>query len=249
MTRRLLPLVLCTISAVYALVIRPWLLRWGSTDSERVARLPGDDVEPAATYVTTRAVTIEAPAVDVWPWLVQMGQDRAGFYTHNWVERLLRSGIPDVQTLHAEWQHIAVGDLMRTNHDMGDKALGWPVLAVYPGRALVLQSRGLPRGTYAFVLQRIDERRTRLIVRDRAAWRRWEWPFAVLVYEPLHGYMETGLLTGLRERAEREARATEDRHHGDLEVAAKLDDEPTDRPDEPVGRAEEPVSLGRPTAP
>ena len=51
---------------------------------------------PYATTVTTRAVTIQAPASAVWPWLVQMGQDRAGFYTHNWVERLLRSAIPDV---------------------------------------------------------------------------------------------------------------------------------------------------------
>jgi hypothetical protein len=202
MARRFLPVLLGALAAAYAFLVRPWLLRWGSTGAERHARLPGDDVEPAATYATTRAVTIEAPAGEVWPWLVQMGQDRAGFYTHNWVERLLRSGIPDVHAIHPEWQELAVGDLVRTNHDMGGKALGWPVLDVDPGRSLVLQSRSLPRGSYAFFLQPDDERRTRLLVRDRAAWRWWEWPFAVLVYEPLHAYMETGLLHGLKARAE-----------------------------------------------
>jgi hypothetical protein len=53
-----------------------------------------------------------------------MGQDRAGFYTHNWVERLLHSGIPDVHELHPEWQRLEAGDLMRTNRDIGGKPMG-----------------------------------------------------------------------------------------------------------------------------
>jgi hypothetical protein len=190
------------ITAVYALVIRPWMLSWGSSDEERARPLPGDDIEPEARYVTTRALTIEAPATAIWPWLVQMGQDRAGFYTHNWVERILRSGIPDVHQLHSEWRALEVGDLMRTNHDIGGKAMGWPVAIVEPERALVVRSRNLPLGTYAFVLQPLDGERTRLIVRDRAAWRRSELPFAALVYEPLHAYMETGLLRGVRQRVD-----------------------------------------------
>jgi len=131
-----------------------------------------------------------------------MGQDRAGFYTHNWVERLLQSGIPDVWEIHPEWQHLEAGDLVRTNRDIGGQPMGWPVLAVDPGRSLVVQSKSLPAGTYAFVVEPVDERTTRLLVRDRAVWKAWEWPFAALVYEPLHAYMETGLLNGLRRRAE-----------------------------------------------
>jgi hypothetical protein len=191
-----------TVSAIYALLVRPRILDRGSTEAERAARLPGDDALPEAPYVTTRAVTIAAPPEAVWPWLVQMGQDRAGFYTHNWVERLLHSGIRDVHELHPEWQHLETGDLVRTNRDMRGKALGWPVLCVDPSRSLVLQSRNMPVGTYAFVLQPTEDGRTRLLVRDRAAWRWFEWPFAAFVYEPLHAYMETGLLTGVRERAE-----------------------------------------------
>ena len=131
-----------------------------------------------------------------------MGQDRAGFYTHSWVERLLRSGIPDVHAIHPEWQHLEAGDLMRTNYDIGGKPMGWPVVSVDPGRSIVVGSKSLPVGTYAFVLQPIDDTSTRLIVRDRAVWRRREWLFKVLVYEPLHVYMETGLLQGIRQRAE-----------------------------------------------
>jgi hypothetical protein len=203
-SRRVRLLVACggISAAVYGLLVRPWLLDWGSTDNERQRPLPGDDILPTMGYQTTRAMTIHASAESVWPWLVQMGQDRAGFYTHNWVERLLQSGIPDVSEIHPEWQHIATGDLVRTNRDVGGKALGWPVASVDPGRSLVVRSRSLPVGTYAFVLDPIDADTTRFIVRDRAQWKLREYPFAGLVYEPLHAYMETGLIRGLKRRAE-----------------------------------------------
>jgi hypothetical protein len=185
----------------YVAVVRPWALNWGTTSEERAQSLPGDDLIPDARYVTTRALTVNAPPSAVWPWLVQMGQDRAGFYTHNWVERLLRSGIPDTHELHPEWQRLEVGDLIRTNHDVRGKAMGWPVAIVDPEHALVVRSRNMLLGTYAFVLQPLQGGRTRLIVRDRAMWRRLEIPFAALVYEPLHAYIETGLIRGIRERA------------------------------------------------
>lgn len=189
-------------AAVYAFAIRPWMLDWGSTAQERARPLPGHDMEPDATYVTTRAATISAPTESIWPWLVQMGQDRAGFYTHNWVERLLQSGIPDTSVIRPQWQHLKVRDLMRTNRDIRGKPMGWPVAAVDPGRSLVVTSRSMPTGTYAFVIDPIDSERSRLIVRDRARWKWWEWPFTALIYEPLHGYMETGLILGVRRRAE-----------------------------------------------
>jgi hypothetical protein len=205
MSRRttVVALAIAAATAAYAAVVRPWMLAWGSTEAERTGPLPGDDVLPDADYVTTRAVTIDAPPDRIWPWLVQMGQDRAGFYTHNWVERLLQSGIPDDHAIHAEWQTLAVDDLMRTNRDIGGKPMGWPVVAVDPPRSLVVRSKTMPAGSYAFVLQPIDRDHTRLIVRDRAAWSAREWPFAALVYEPLHAYMETGLMGGLKRRAER----------------------------------------------
>ena len=155
---------------MYAFVIRPWMLGWGSTAEERTRPLPGDDIEPDAEYVTTRATTIQAPAAAVWPWSIQMGQDRAGFYTHNWVERVLRSGIPDTAEIRPEWQGIEIGDLERTNRDIGGKPMGWPVAAVDPGRSLVVTSKSMPAGTYAFAV-------------------------------------ETGLISGVRQRAERRDRS------------------------------------------
>lgn len=190
------------LAALYGLLVRPRTLDWGSTPEERRAPLPGDDVIPEAVTVTTRAITIHAPASDVWPWVIQMGQDRAGFYTHNWVERLLQSGIPDVHEVHPDWQHLEPGDLMRTNRDMGGKPMGWPVVAIEPGRSIVVRSKSMPVGTYAFILQPIDATSTRFVVRDSAVWKRREWLFKVLVYEPLHAYMETGVLQGVRQRAE-----------------------------------------------
>ena len=209
----------------YALAFRPWMLRWGSTAEERARPLPGDDVEPDATYVTTRAATIRAPTGSIWPWLVQMGQDRAGFYTHNWVERLLQSGIPDTSVIRPEWQHLEAGDLMRTNRDIGGKPMGWPVAAVDPGRSLVVTSRSMPAGSYAFVIDPIDSETSRLIVRDRALWKWWEWPFAVLIYEPLHGYMETGLIGGVRRRAEAAVEDQNDRRASGSRVDSGTGDE------------------------
>jgi hypothetical protein len=73
---------------------------------------------------------------------------------------------------------------MRTNRDMRGKPMGWPVVAVDPGRSLVVRSKSMPAGTCAFVLHPFDDRTSRLIVRDRARWRRREWLFVALVYEP-----------------------------------------------------------------
>ena len=194
---------------VYLLAVRPWLLRWGSTAAEQRSALPGDEVVPRPTHVTTRAVTIHAPAHAIWPWLIQMGQDRAGFYTHNWVERLLRSGIPDVRDLHPEWQDLRVGDLVRTNREVRQgHPLGWIVEIVDPRRTFVLRSRNLPAGTYAFVLQSLNEDQSRLLARDRAVWQWWQAPFRWLVFEPLHAYMQTGQLQGIKQRVERHRMAT-----------------------------------------
>ena len=127
---------------------------------------------------------------------------RAGFYTHNWVERLLHSEIPDTAEVRPEWQHLVVGDLMRTNRDIRGKPMGWPVLAVDPGRSMVLGSKNMPLGSYTFLVEPLDDGASRLIVRDRAHWKWWEGPFATLVFELLHAYMETGLISGVRRRAE-----------------------------------------------
>jgi hypothetical protein len=69
---------------------RPWILTWGASPSEVSAPMPGDDLLPAADGVSTRAISVDAPAADVWPWLAQMGPaPRGGAYTYDWIENLL----------------------------------------------------------------------------------------------------------------------------------------------------------------
>src|SRR5690349_20937318 len=79
--------ILIAVWAVYLGLLWPWLNRWGATDAELAMPLPGDELAPVAT--STRAITIAAPAGEVWQWLVQVGQDRAGFYSYEWLGNLV----------------------------------------------------------------------------------------------------------------------------------------------------------------
>src|SRR5689334_12701788 len=75
--------------ASYALLVRPWHLRWGATEEETNARLPGDEIVTWPKHEATHAITIHAPAREVWPWLVQVGQTRGGFYSYTRLENLV----------------------------------------------------------------------------------------------------------------------------------------------------------------
>jgi hypothetical protein len=84
------------------------VIGWGATTDEQQMTLPVDDADPAP-YVT-RAIKINAPPSAVWPWIVQMGQGRAGFYSNTWLENLFGGDIHNAQSVHPEWQPRAIGD-------------------------------------------------------------------------------------------------------------------------------------------
>lgn len=88
------------LSILYVALVRPWHLSWGATEEEVRRELPGDDVVPEASNFSTRAITIEAPAEDVWPWLVQIGWNRGGFYSYNWVENLMGGDLHNAELIH-----------------------------------------------------------------------------------------------------------------------------------------------------
>ena len=95
--------------AAYARLVRPWALRWGATKEEAARPLPGDGLVTKADYLATRAITVHAPPHDVWPWLVQIGSGRAGWYTY---DRIDNAGVPSATEIIPELQRLAVGDLI-----------------------------------------------------------------------------------------------------------------------------------------
>jgi hypothetical protein len=191
--------------AAVVVAIRPVYVRWGTTAAERSARLPGDDLVRDARYHVDHGITINAPAESVWPWLAQLGQDRGGFYSYDWLERLFGDRIHNADRIHPEWQSIKSGDLVRAVQPgylggrFGD--LGWRVAEVIPGRALVLENWG------AFVVQPLDSVTSRFIVRTRGPGTSSLagvvfGPLNVLMFEPTHFIMERGMMRGVRDRAE-----------------------------------------------
>ena len=191
--------------AVAVVVIRPVYLRWGTTSEERATTLFGDDLVGRARYRVDHAITIRAPADSVWPWLAQLGQDRGGFYSYAWLERLVGDDIHTANRIHPEWQRLAAGDtVFAAQPDYLGGRLGhpgWRVTAVEPGRALYLENWG------AFVLQPIDSTTTRFIIRTRGAGTpNFKMialaPFNVFVVEPAHFIMQRAMMRGIRNRAE-----------------------------------------------
>src|SRR3954470_18626931 len=107
--RYAVPFVLLLV-AVYWTGIHPWMTNWGSTAAEQQMALPGDELYPNRTARSTWAITINAPPDIVWQWLVQVGQDRAGFYSYTWLENLIGANIHNANEIHPERQQLAVGD-------------------------------------------------------------------------------------------------------------------------------------------
>jgi hypothetical protein len=151
-------------------------------------------------------VRINAPSEIVWPWLVQMGQDRGGFYSYDWLERAFGDDIHNADRIVPEWQRLEVGDLVRAVQPsfLGGvlgREVGWRVVRIEPGHALVLRNWG------SFVVHRLDDHTSILHVRTRGDGRPSlaAVPFApigLLLFEPAHFIMERGMLLGIKERAE-----------------------------------------------
>ncbi|MGK2948676.1 MAG: hypothetical protein ACSLFP_08890 [Acidimicrobiales bacterium] len=198
---------------------RRWAMRWGASVDEVAMPLPGDELIADPSMETTRAITIDAPAVAVWPWLVQMGQDRAGLYSYDWLERLVGLEFQNADRIVPEWQRLAVGDQIRSAPASAGPEAGFTVVAIDPGRSIVTavgdpavvvpsvaeDGRLDKGGTWTFVLHPLVGHQSRLVVRMRL---RFGLPgplerLAGLVLEPIHFFMERKQLLGIAERATR----------------------------------------------
>ena len=180
---------------------RPWYSKWGATPEEVKMTLPGDEFVPSPVLVSTRAITIQAPASAVWPWLVQMGQGRGGLYSYERLENLVGCDMYNADRIIPEHQHLEVGDKIRLVPEGREPY--FLVSAIQPGKAIILIGDD-PSTTWAFVLEPIDDKTTRLIIRWRQdyeptlgnviGWR--------LVTDPITFVMERKLLQGIKLRVE-----------------------------------------------
>ena len=202
--------------ATCGLALRPWFLSWGATDEEISRFWPGDELSPAPASLATRAITIHAPADEIWPWLAQIGQDRGGFYSYSWLENLVGARIHNADRILPGQQTRHAGDTvwMAPRERFGGRGCA-RVARVEPDRDMIFVSpedydsviaKGVaPNGTWAFILDPVDERTTRLIVRSRSGPKAD--PFRFLVFDPIHFIMERKMMLGIRQRAEGKARA------------------------------------------
>lgn len=199
----------------YAAVVRPRLLRSGATTEEVEGPYPGSELVPGSRRTSTMATTIDAPPRQVWPWLVQMGHDRAGWYS--W-DRLDNFGSRSAQHIHPEWQHISVNDRLLSTPDGSH---WFEVAALEPERFLALRATVGRRGrqfpssgvrpsaysdsAWCFLLKELPGDRTRLIVSVYSSARPWlgNALASFLFWEPAHWIMQRRQFTNLERRAER----------------------------------------------
>lgn len=206
-------------TAAYLGVVRPWHRRWGATDDDVQRTMPGDDLVDNANFCTTRAISIQARASQIWPWLVQLGQGRGGFYSYDLLENTMGLDIRSAGQIVPELQDLQVGDTIPLEPEGG----GYRVAEIEPNRYLVLFTEGEgdsdmdqvfrqadAASTWTFLLQEQDGAGTRLIVRWRA---RWDLTGSVasfligVMLDPIEFLMEQKMMRGIKERAEASTKA------------------------------------------
>jgi hypothetical protein len=185
---------------VSAPLYRRWHLHWGATSSERSAELPGDDFFPQAQYRSTRAITVHAPPEVVWPWLVQVGCQRGGFYSNDLLDNL---GHPSATTILPEYQHLQVGQWVPMSPGTPSDRTALKVHSFEVGQWLLWSK---PDSSWAWRLTPTTDGGTRLVTRIHAV---YDWK-----HHPLMAFlglvlMEFGdfamlrkMLQGIKRRAE-----------------------------------------------
>jgi hypothetical protein len=181
---------------VYRSLLRRRIMNWGATDAEVDARLPGDELLEHADGVATRAITVDAAASAVWPWIAQMGPlPRGGAYTYDWIENLLGLDMHSADRVLPDYQHPQVGDTL----GYGKNRMRFE--RVEPRRVLATRSED-GNWVWSFVLEEQDGK-TRLISRNRFRLPSLTARIGMLPMEPASLVMERKMLHGIKQRAER----------------------------------------------
>ena len=192
---------------------RRYFRDWGTTKSESGGALPGDQLVRAPALQATEGVWINAAAEQVWPWLVQMGQNRGGLYSYEKLENALGLHYRNAGELHPEWQHLRIGDTVRL------VPRGWlglvdgvtlQVADITDLRAIVLQGEPsrLPwEVVWSFHLIPHGDDRCRLLIRSRLALRQPGEGVAAELIGPARALITRGILVGIKRRVERRRQA------------------------------------------
>jgi hypothetical protein len=201
--RRIGPAILDALSGLplfaTAPLYRHWHLRWGATDDEVHASMPGDEIVPNPSFNATRAITIDAPPELVWPWIVQMGYRRAGFYTYALLDN---AGYDSADRILEAYQPPKIGDWVPMAKQVNETT-AFRVQAFELNRWLLWEK---PDSTWAWKLLPLHGRRTRLILRlkQRYAWEKPGSAILTLILLEFGDFpMMRRVLEGIKVRAER----------------------------------------------
>ena len=197
---------LVLLASGYARLARPRMARWGAADDELADAMPGDGEVPGPQFAITRAVSIAAPPGAVWPWIVQIGYHRAGWYAHDLFDN---DDIPSAETILPEFQHLEIGQVI------GEE--GFAVRELDPSRHLVLAfhypktqwviKQGIwPKFGHCSMCLQLrpvqDGARTRLVYRVRIAAPPLGRVLMLAWFEPADFVQSRKMLTGIKRRAE-----------------------------------------------
>ena len=191
---------LLVIVIISTIALFPWMDRWGATDAEILAVYPGDELFSNPAMVNNRAITIEAAPEDVYPWLVQMGADKGGFYSYTLLESIAFCPMKNADRIHPDWQNLQPGDVVK----MCPKDAAPPpyiVAQVTPSSSLVLghkNDQGDWEEVWEFNLIGQADGSTRMVQRTRSKLSGGIWEGI----RPVIFLMQRGMLIGIKTRAE-----------------------------------------------
>lgn len=183
--------------AGYVILYRPRQLRWGATDEEVARPMPGDDIVAHPVFNATRAVTVDARPDEIWPWLVQIGFGRAGWYSYDILDNLGRHSSEEIL---AEYQQLEPGDLIPLGPG---EASGLYVKEIRPNESMVWWERKRQATSWVWGLYPIDGEQTRLVTRVRNDYRKGlsNFIFGLLLIEPADFPLMRKCMLGIKRRA------------------------------------------------
>lgn len=192
---------LIALVGVLIVVLRPWYMRVGATEVDLARSLPGDELVPAPLGIRNTAIDIQAPPEKIYPWILQIGAERGGWYSFAALENMAGCKITNAESINPEWQNRQVGDLVKMCPGTSGPP-AYTILRLVPNQAFIIghpEKDGSITDSWQFVLIPVDANTTRLAMRTRTMLAGGVWT----IFDPIAVVMEQGMIRGIKERAER----------------------------------------------